>query len=359
MWKVVFRWYGENHDPIPLAYVRQIPGVSGVASMLMDVPTGEVWPKEQILALKERIEAHGLTFEVVESVNVHEDIKLGLPSREYYIENYLATLEHLAEVGVKVVTYNFMPVFDWFRTELWAVLPDGSKTMAYDHSVVSSLPPWEVIARMKREGGSFALPGWEWERLAAIERLFKLYESMDEEKLFANLVYFLRAVVPFCEAKGIKLAIHPDDPPFSIFGLPRIVKTKEDILRILEAYDSPCNGVALCTGSLGVREDNDLPDMIRTFGRMGRLHFVHLRNIERQATRFYEVAHPSFCGSLDMFAIVRALVAIGYNGYMRPDHGRMIWGEQGRPGYGLYDRALGIAYLLGLWEGIEKSPFRA
>lgn len=355
MWKVVFRWYGETHDPIPLAYIRQIPGVSGVVSMLMDVPTGEVWPREQIFALKEKVEEHGLTFEVVESVNVHEDIKLGLPSRDRYIENYIKTLEYLAAAGVKVVVYNFMPVFDWFRTELWATLPDGSKTMAYDHSVVASLSPREVISRMRQEGGSFALPGWEWERLAAIERLFALYEGMSEEQLFANLSYFLKAVIPYCEKFGIKLAIHPDDPPFSIFGLPRIVKTREDILRILEVYDSPCNGVALCTGSLGIRGDNNLPEMVRTFGTMGRLHFVHLRNILRDGMRFYEVAHPSFCGSLDMFAIVKELVSMRYDGYMRPDHGRMIWGEQGRPGYGLYDRALGITYLLGLWEGIEKS----
>ncbi len=355
MWKVVFRWFGEHHDSIPLEYIRQIPGVHGVVGMLIDVPTGETWPKERIFALREKVEKYGLTFEVVESVNVHEDIKLGLPSRDRYIENYLKTIDHLAQAGVKVIVYNFMPVFDWFRTELWKTLPDGSKTMAYDHDVVASLSPRDIIARMKREGGSLSLPGWEWERLADMERLFTLYDGMDEEALFVNLAYFLNAVVPFCEERGVRLAIHPDDPPFSIFGLPRIVKTKGDILRILEVYDSPCNGLALCVGSLGVREDNDIPDMIRTFGAMGRLHFVHLRNIRREGKAFHETAHPSFCGSLDMFEIVKALVEIGYEGYMRPDHGRMIWGERGRPGYGLYDRALGVAYLWGLWEGIEKS----
>jgi len=355
MWKVVFRWFGERHDPVPLEYIRQIPGVEGIVSMLIDVPTGEVWPKERILALKKTIEQHGLTFEVVESVNVHEAIKLGLPSKDRYIENYRATLRHLAEAGIRVVVYNFMPMFDWVRTDLWKVLPDGSKTMAYDHRVLAGLSPREIVDRVKRDGHSFALPGWEWERLEEIERLFALYEGMDEERLFANLVDFLKAVVPLCEELGILLAIHPDDPPFSVFGLPRIVTSKSQILRLLEAVDSPANGLALCTGSLGVLEDNDIPDMIRTFGRMGRLHFVHLRNLKRTGDRsFQEVAHPSFCGSLDMFAIVKALVEIGYSGYMRPDHGRMIWGEEGRPGYGLYDRALGIAYLLGLWEGVER-----
>ncbi|KUK14256.1 MAG: mannonate dehydratase [Synergistetes bacterium] len=357
--KMVFRWYGENNDPVTLEQIRQIPGVVGVVGALFDVPVGEVWPLEKVKHLKEVVEKAGLTLEVIESVNVHEDIKLGLPTRERYIENYIETIRNLSKVGVKVICYNFMPVFDWMRTELNRKLPDGSETMEYDHSLIENITPQELIKRVKEGSHGLVLPGWEWDRLAKLEETFELYKEVDEAKLFDNFVYFLKAVIPTCEECDVKLAIHPDDPPWSIFGLPRIVTNRENIERFLRAVDSPYNGITLCMGSLGANPDNNIPEMIRYFGKMGRIHFAHVRNLKiENRGKFYETAHPSFCGSHDMFEVMKAFHDINYEGYIRPDHGRMIWGEKGRPGYGLYDRALGAVYLLGLWEAIGKMKER-
>ncbi|AEJ60860.1 Mannonate dehydratase [Spirochaeta thermophila DSM 6578] len=356
---IVVRWFGPKDDHVPLQWIRQVPGVEGVVSALFDIPVGEVWPKGRIEELKSLICSHGLSFEVVESVNVHEDIKLGLPSRDRYIENYILTLRNLASVGVKVVCYNFMPVFDWIRTDLAYTLDDGSSTMAYDRRLLEGKGVEDLVSAMFGQSKGFSLPGWEPERLAAVRSTIEQYRAMGEDELFDNLRYFLSAVVPECERLGIRMAIHPDDPPWGVFGLPRIVTTEENIMRILALVDSPANSCALCTGSLAARSDNDVARIIRRVGERGRLAFVHLRNLKKQGEGiFYESAHPSFCGSLDMYELVAALHGIGFDGYLRPDHGRHIWGEEGRPGYGFYDRALGIAYILGLWEGIEKSASR-
>lgn len=353
---IVVRWFGPKDDHVPLSWIRQIPGVEGVVSALFDVPVGEVWPKERIEELRALITSYGLSFEVVESVNVHEDIKLGLPSRDRYIEHYIQTLRNLASAGVKVVCYNFMPVFDWIRTDLSYLLEDGSSTMAYDQRLLEDKGVEDLVAAMFGQSRGFSLPGWEPERLASVRHVIEQYRGMTEEDLFENLRYFLSAVVPECEQLGIRMAIHPDDPPWSVFGLPRIVTTEENIIRILELVDSPANGCALCTGSLAARSDNDVARILRKVGERGRLVFVHLRNIKKYGEgMFYESAHPTFCGSLDMYELVKALYESGFDGYVRPDHGRHIWGETGRPGYGFYDRALGISYILGLWEGIEKS----
>ena len=347
--KMTFRWYGDS-DPVKLEYIRQIPGVDGIVSAVYDVPVGEVWPVENIQKLKAKIESHGLKFEVVESVPVHEDIKLGKPTRDRLIANYCQTLRNLAPCGVKVVCYNFMPVFDWTRTTLEMELPDGSKTLGFDVKTVNQIDPSEGIQ----------LPGWDASyKPEELKALLAEYAKIDEEKLWSHLEYFLHRVIPVAKEVGIKMAMHPDDPPRPIFGLPRIVKNREDLARLLAIEDTPENGLTLCSGSLGASCQNDIAAMVREFAGKGRIHFAHLRNVKNDPSGdFYETGHRSEDGSLDMAEIVRAYYEAGFDGYARPDHGRMIWGETGKPGYGLYDRALGAVYLNGLWEGIAKVEGR-
>jgi mannonate dehydratase len=344
--KMTFRWYGDN-DPIPLAYIRQIPGMYGIVSAIYDVPVGDVWPLDKIRALKEKVEAHGLKLEVIESVPVHEDIKLGKPTRDALIANYGQTLRNLAACEVKVVCYNFMPVFDWTRTSLEMRLPDGSTTLAFDADAIEALDLAKGIA----------LPGWDTSyRPDELKALLHEYGTLDESGLWANLEYFLRAIVPIAKDCGIRMAMHPDDPPRPIFGLPRIVKNRDDLERLLSIVDDPANGLTLCSGSLGADPRNDIPALVREFGARGRIHFAHLRNVRTNTEGdFYETSHRSADGSLDMAEIVKAYFEVGFEGYARPDHGRMIWGETGRAGYGLFDRALGAVYLNGLWEGLEKA----
>lgn len=357
--KMTFRWYGRDEDKITLQQIRQIPGMQGVVGALFDVPVGEVWPMDKILQLKKDIESEGLAFETVESVNVHEDIKLGLPSREKYIANYIESLRNLGKVGVKVVCYNFMPVFDWTRTELAKPLYDGSTALAYDYHLIEGKDPQSMVGEMESGSNGFTLPGWEPERLKELTKLFALYEDVDEEKLFENLEYFLKAVVPEAEKAGIRMAIHPDDPPYSVFGLPRIVTNEENLARILHLIDSPSNALTVCSGSLGSNLNNDMPHIIRRFGKMDRIGFAHIRNVQvHEPGVFNEVAHKSSFGSLDVYEMMRALYEVGFEGPVRPDHGRMIWGEVGRPGYGLYDRALGANYLCGLWDAIVRENQR-
>ncbi|AJK48747.1 mannonate dehydratase [Burkholderia plantarii] len=340
-----FRWYGDT-DPVPLQYIRQIPGVTQIVSAVYDEPVGEVWPLAKIEALKAKIEAAGLRFEVVESVPVHEDIKLGKPTRDRLIANYQQTLRHLAAAGIQVVCYNFMPVFDWTRTELAKTLEDGSTCLAFSTEEVERIDP----------GQGISLPGWDSSyRPEELKALLAEYREIDEARLWANLETFLKAIVPVAAECGIRMAIHPDDPPRPIFGLPRIVKNRDDLARILQAVDHPANGLTLCSGSLGAGPQNDVEALVREFGAMGRIHFAHIRNVKiTPEGDFEEAAHLSSCGSLDIAAIVKAYHDTGFTGYARPDHGRMIWGETGRPGYGLYDRALGAVYLNGIWEALEK-----
>ncbi len=344
--KMILRWYGES-DPVPLAYIRQIPGVTGIASAVYDVPVGEVWPLENIRALKKTIEAAGLEFEVIESVPVHEDIKLGRPTRDALIANYAQTLRNLGECGLKVVCYNFMPVFDWMRTTLNLELEDGSTVLGFDADVLAGSDP--------RKG--MDLPAWNVSfKREEMLGLIAEYQSVPESALWANLEYFLKGVIPAAEQAGIKMAIHPDDPPRPIFGLPRIVKNVEDLRRVLAMVDRPANGLTLCAGSLGASLDNNIVSMVKEFAGQGRIHFAHIRNVKvDEKGNFHETAHRSDCGSLDIGAIVKAYYDAGFEGYVRPDHGRMIWGETGTPGYGLYDRALGAVYINGLWEGFEKA----
>ena len=343
--KMTFRWYGES-DPVSLEYIRQIPGMRGIVSAVYDVPVGEVWPLEKIIALRDRINAAGLTFEVVESVPVHEDIKLGKPGRDRLIANYQQNIRNCAAAGVKVICYNFMPVFDWTRTDLSSPLADGSNTLSFVAEEVKKIDPDKGIA----------LPGWDASyKPEELRRILDEYKSVDEEVLWRNLEVFLKAIIPVAEECGIRMAIHPDDPPRPIFGLPRIVKNRDDLARLLAIVDSPANGLTLCSGSLGADLGNDIEALVREFGGRGRIYFAHLRNVSTKADgSFFESGHLSETGTLDMARIVKAYNDVGFDGYVRPDHGRMIWGETGKPGYGLYDRALGAAYLNGLWESVEK-----
>jgi mannonate dehydratase len=252
----------------------------------------------------------------------------------------------MGEVGVPVLCYNFMPIFDWTRTDLAMRLPDGSTCLAYDDAELS---------RIDLSRGTGDLPGWATaysaEQLAA---LLDAYQAVDAERLWEHLAYFLERVVPVAAESGVKMAIHPDDPPWSIFGLPRIVTNAAALDRLVRIVDSPANGVTFCTGSLGADPANDLPAMVRSLAARGRINFMHCRNVLVTGTRqFHESPHPTEFGSVDMRGVLRALRDNGYTGPMRPDHGRMIWGEKGRPGYGLYDRALGAMYLQGLWEGLQ------
>ena len=353
--QMTMRWFGPQEDKIPLEYIRQVPGVEGVVGALYDVAPGEVWPVEKIKALVDQVHAAGLTMEVIESVNIHDDIKIGTPARDRYIENYKQTIRNLAGFGVKVICYNFMPVFDWMKTDMNYVLPDGSLTMAFEKSGIDKSLE-EVVKEVLDNANGFALPGWEPERLAKVQELFARYRGVDDTKLRENLFYFLREIIPVCEEVGVKMAIHPDDPPYSIFGLPRVVKNRDDLAKICDAVDSPANGITLCTGSIAEDPDNNVYEILAEFTRRKRIHFAHVRNIKLIKDKdFYESAHPSQYGSLDMYRVMQALHDNGFDGYIRPDHGRFIWGETGRPGYGLYDRALGVTYLLGLWEALEKT----
>ena len=351
--QMTLRWYGSKHDSVTLEQIRQIPGVKSVITTLYDSVPGEAWSLEDIRAMKKEVEAAGLTIAGIESVNIHDAIKIGSPDREQYIENYITTLERLGQEDIHMVCYNFMPVFDWTRTELARKRPDGSTVLAYNQAAVDALKPEEMFASIDSDSNGFVMPGWEPERMARVKELFEMYQDIDNEKLFANLKYFLERIMPTCDKYDINMAIHPDDPAWSVFGLPRIIINKENILRMMHMVDNPHNGVTFCSGSYGTNLENNLPDMIRSL--KGRIHFAHVRNLKfNSPTDFEESAHLSSDGSFDMYEIMKALYEIGFDGPIRPDHGRMIWGEVAMPGYGLYDRALGATYLNGLFEAVEK-----
>ena len=355
--QMTLRWYGSKHDSVTLEQIRQIPGVKSVITTLYDSVPGEAWSLEDIRAMKKEVEAAGLTIAGIESVNIHDAIKIGSPDREQYIENYITTLERLGQEDIHMVCYNFMPVFDWTRTELARKRPDGSTVLAYNQAAMYALKPEEMFASIDSDSNGFVMPGWEPERMARVKELFEMYQDVDNEKLFANLKYFLERIMPTCDKYDINMAIHPDDPAWSVFGLPRIIINKENILRMMHMVDNPHNGVTFCSGSYGTNLENNLPDMIRSL--KGRIHFAHVRNLKfNSPTDFEESAHLSSDGSFDMYEIMKALYEIGFDGPIRPDHGRMIWGEVAMPGYGLYDRALGAAYLNGLWEAIDKNAKR-
>ncbi|PKM52673.1 MAG: mannonate dehydratase [Firmicutes bacterium HGW-Firmicutes-7] len=351
--KMTLRWFGKDHDSVSLEHIRQIPGVTGVVTSLLDIPVGDIWSLEEIMERKLEVESYGLKIEGIESVNIHENIKLGLPSRDKYITNYIETIKNLSKADIHLICYNFMPVFDWTRSDLAKRLEDNSTVLSYEATLVENIDPMVMVSEMEAKSSGYSLPGWEPERLKDIKVLFDAYKEVSEEDLFENLKYFLKAIIPACEKYDVKMAIHPDDPPWPIFGLPRIMNCEKNIDLLLEMVDSPYNGLTLCTGSLGANKANDIPKLIRKYGN--RIHFAHIRNIKFHEGRdFDESAHLSSKGSLDMYEIMKAYHEIDFQGIMRPDHGRMIWDEVARPGYGLYDRAIGASYLLGLSEAIDK-----
>ena len=341
--KMTFRWYGEN-DCIPLDYIKQIPGMSGVVTAVYDVPVGEVWDTDKLFRLKELCDKAKLEMEVIESVPVHEDIKLGLPTRDKYIENYKKNIINCGKAGIKCICYNFMPVFDWLRTDLCFRHCDGSTSLAYSHDTLMKLDPKNLH-----------LPGWDESYTSdQLNSLLDAYKNVTHEKLFENLVYFLNAIMPACDEAGINMAIHPDDPPWDMFSLPRIISREEDYDRLFEAVPNKHNGITFCTGSLGAGRFNDLVRMASKYAE--RIYFAHIRQLKYTGnTDFFENGHQTSEGDLDIYSIVKALVENGFDGYVRPDHGRNIWGEDAKPGYGLFDRALGATYLTGLFEALKKG----
>lgn len=344
--KMSFRWYGQD-DPVTLEKIRQIPNMRSIVSAVYDVKVGELWPMSSLENIKARCESNGLIFDVVESIPVHENIKLG-DNADALIDNYCENIKRCAKVGVKCVTYNFMPVFDWTRTQLDKVAEDGST------SLVTYTEQLEGIDPLKDD---VHLPGWDSSYSQdEVRGLIEKYQKLGAEGLWKNLEIFLKRIIPVAEEFGVKMAIHPDDPPYSIFGIPRIITDERALDRLLGIVESPSNCLCLCTGSLGCVATNDMAKLANKYAEQGKIAFVHLRNVAiLDRGSFEERAHLSSCGSLDMYEIVKALVTGGFDGYVRPDHGRMIWGEKGRPGYGLFDRALGATYINGLFEALEKE----
>lgn len=345
--RLSFRWYGDD-DPVKIEYIKQIPTMDSIVTAIYDTPVGEEWSMNSINKLKGTVEKAGLNFDVIESVPVHEHIKLGYPDRDKYIENYKENIRNLGKAGVKVICYNFMPIFDWTRSQLDKKLEDGSTALVYYNDQVDRMDPLT---------GELSLPGWDSSYTKEdLKDLFEGYENVGEEELWANLEYFLKEIIPVAEENNVKMAIHPDDPPWPIFGLPRIITTEENLDRFLKLVDSEYNGLTFCTGSLGSGKFNDVVRMIDKYAEQKRIHFMHVRNIKLlDDNSFEESAHYSTYGSLDIVEIMKALHKNGFEGYLRPDHGRMIWGETGRPGYGLYDRALGAMYIAGIWETLDKT----
>ncbi|MBQ7363243.1 MAG: mannonate dehydratase [Clostridia bacterium] len=345
--KLSFRWYGED-DPISLEYISQIPGMRSIVSAVYDVKPGEVWSEESIKKIKDACEARGLVFDVVESIPVHEDIKLGCGDVDRLIDVYCENVRRCAKYGVKCVTYNFMPVFDWTRTQLDKRAADGSTSLVMYFDQLKGLDPLR---------DDIHLPGWDSSYTQSeVRELIRAYGELGSEGLWRNLERFLERVVPVAEECGVRMAIHPDDPPYPIFGIPRIITSEESLDRMLAIVDSPANSICLCTGSLGCTRSNDVTAMVKKYAARDRIAFMHIRNVKvMDDGSFEERAHLSSCGSLDMYEIVRSLAECGFSGYVRPDHGRMIWGESGKPGYGLFDRALGAAYINGLFEACEKN----
>ncbi|PID21452.1 mannonate dehydratase [Sporosarcina sp. P3] len=350
---ITFRWYGRNNDTVSLEQIKQIPGTKGIVWALHHKQAGELWTEEEIQDEVSYIQSYGFHADVVESVNVHESIKLGLPERDELIENYKQTIRNLAKAGVKVICYNFMPVFDWTRSDLHHPLPDGSTALFYEKAKVEGIDPLELIKSVS-ESSTLTMPGWEPERLAKITDLLEAYKEVNDEKLWDNLSYFLHAILPVAEECDIQMGIHPDDPPWPIFGLPRIITGEESLKRLLSISNSPSNRITFCTGSLGANPKNNMVYLAEKYAQYAP--FSHIRNVKIfDNGDFIETSHFTEDGSIDIAGVVKTLAEQQYEGYIRPDHGRHLWNEDCRPGYGLYDRALGIMYMLGLWDAYHKK----
>ncbi len=395
-----WRWYGPD-DPVTLNDIRQA-GATGIVTALHQIPIGEVWPADAIRERKRLIETddsvtppkrRGLVWSVIESVPVHEDIKMGLPTRDRYIEHYRQTLRNIGQSGVHCVCFNFMPVLDWTRTDLAYELEDGSKALRFDADEFAAFDLFilqrpgaaqtyteKQIQSARQRFGTMSpaqkallqhniiagLPGGQQGySLAEFQAKLDAYQQVTEQKFRENLAYFLRAIVPVAETAGVKLAIHPDDPPCPLFGLPRIVSTEEDLRQLCSVHDSVYNGFTLCTGSLGVRSDNDLVGLVKRLG--SKLNFAHLRSTQRDENgSFFEAAHLQ--GDVDMFRVIREILkeqrkrqALGRSDTiipMRADHGHTILDDlkkETNPGYSAIGLLRGLAELRGLEMGIIRS----
>jgi mannonate dehydratase len=388
-----FRWFGPA-DAVTLKAITQT-GATGIVTALYHIPVGEVWPLDEITARKNMIEEAGLRWSVVESVNIHESIKTAGADRDKYIENYIASLQNLAQAGINTVCYNFMPVLDWTRTDLDYLLANDATALRYDAKALAAFDLYILERLGARDDYSSAqqqvakqyldnmsadertqlinnlmagLPGTNKTlSITEFKEHLKRYADVDAASLKDNLAYFLRGIIPAAEQAGIKMCIHPDDPPFPILGLPRVVSTEQDLADLVNYIPSPSNGITFCTGSLGARGDNDLPGIVERLGE--HIHFLHLRNVQREADgSFYEAEH--LAGSTDMYAVMKKIVleqqkrvADGRDDVaipVRPDHGHKLlddFNHKTYHGYSAIGRLKGLAELRGLEMGVKRSLF--